>query len=143
MSGGATAPAPIFLGVAAALLFVGLGFKVSSAPFQIWAPDVYQGAPSPVTAFLSTGPKAAAFAIFLRIFMTALAPIGRAWEPLVWLSALASMTLGNFAALTQTNVKRMLAYSSIAHAATCWWRSPPARRRAWRRPCSISRHMRS
>jgi NADH-quinone oxidoreductase subunit N len=116
ISGARTAPEPVFLGVAAALLFVGLGFKVSSAPFQVWAPDVYQGAPSPVTAFLSTGPKAAAFAIFLRIFMTALAPIGRAWEPLVWLSALGSMTIGNFAALTQTNVKRMLAYSSIAHA---------------------------
>jgi NADH-quinone oxidoreductase subunit N len=116
MSGSRNAPHPVFLGVAAALMFVGLGFKVSAAPFQIWAPDVYQGAPTPVTAFLSTGPKAAAFAIFLRIFMTALAPIGRGWEPLVWISALLSMTIGNFAALTQTNVKRMLAYSSIAHA---------------------------
>jgi NADH-quinone oxidoreductase subunit N len=109
-------PSPVFLGVAAALMFVGLGFKVSAAPFQIWAPDVYQGAPSPVTAFLSTGPKAAAFAIFLRIFMTAFEPGGGGWEPLVWASALASMTIGNFAALTQTNVKRMLGYSSIAHA---------------------------
>lgn len=109
-------PDPMFLSMAAALLFVGLGFKVSSAPFQAWAPDVYQGAPSPVTAFLSTGAKAAAFAIFLRIFMTAFAPIGGRWEPLVWMSALLSMTLGNFAALSQTNVKRMLAYSSIAHA---------------------------
>jgi NADH-quinone oxidoreductase subunit N len=113
---GPNAPSPIFIGLAAALMFVGLGFKVSSAPFQIWAPDVYQGAPTPVTAFLSAGPKAAAFAIFLRIFMTALEPIGRSWEPLVWISALASMTIGNFAALTQSNVKRMLAYSSIAHA---------------------------
>ena len=112
--GGAASPA--FLAVAAALMFVGLGFKVSSAPFQVWAPDVYQGAPSPVTAFLSTGPKAAAFAIFLRIFMTPFQPIGRGWEPLVWMTALASMTIGNFAALTQTNVKRMLGYSSIAHA---------------------------
>jgi len=110
------APLPIFLGVAAALMFVGLGFKVSAAPFQIWAPDVYQGAPSPVTAFLSTGPKAAAFAIFLRIFMTAFEPGGAGWEPLVWFSALASMTIGNFAALTQSNVKRMLGYSSIANA---------------------------
>jgi NADH-quinone oxidoreductase subunit N len=113
---GQNAPSPAFIGLAAALMFVGLGFKVSSAPFQIWAPDVYQGAPTPVTAFLSTGPKAAAFAIFLRIFMTALEPIGGSWEPLVWISALASMTIGNFAALTQSNVKRMLAYSSIAHA---------------------------
>jgi NADH-quinone oxidoreductase subunit N len=106
----------VFLGLAAALMFVGLGFKVSAAPFQIWAPDVYQGAPSPVSAFLSTGPKAAAFAVFLRIFLTAFGSIASGWEPLVWLAALASMTVGNFAALLQTNVKRMLAYSSIAHA---------------------------
>src|SRR5690348_1772971 len=109
-------PSPVLVGFSAALMFVGLGFKVSAAPFQIWAPDVYQGAPTPVTAFLSAGPKAAAFAIFLRIFMTAFEPIGAGWEPLVWMSALLSMTIGNFAALLQTNVKRMLAYSSIAHA---------------------------
>ncbi|MGA2724396.1 MAG: NADH-quinone oxidoreductase subunit N [Bryobacteraceae bacterium] len=113
---GGAAPAPVFIGVAAALMFVGLGFKVSAAPFQMWAPDVYQGAPTPVTAFLSAGPKAAAFAVFLRIFMTAFEPIGSGWEPLVWCSALASMIIGNFAALLQTNIKRMLAYSSIAHA---------------------------
>jgi NADH-quinone oxidoreductase subunit N len=107
---------PAFVGVAAALMFVGLGFKVSAAPFQIWAPDVYQGAPTPISAFLSAGPKAAAFAIFLRIFMTAFEPIGNKWEPLVWTAALASMCIGNFAALLQTNIKRMLAYSSIAHA---------------------------
>jgi NADH-quinone oxidoreductase subunit N len=109
-------PLVIFLGLAAALMFVGLGFKVSAAPFQIWAPDVYQGAPTPVSAFLSAGPKAAAFAVFLRIFLTAFGPIGAAWEPLVWLAALLSMTVGNFAALLQTNVKRLLGYSSIAHA---------------------------
>ena len=113
---GQDAPAPAFIGVAAALMFVGLGFKVSAAPFQIWAPDVYQGAPVPVAAFLSAGPKAAAFAVFLRIFMTALEPVGSGWEPLVWGAALLSMTVGNFAALLQTNIKRMLAYSSIAHA---------------------------
>lgn len=107
---------PILVAVSAALMLVGLGFKVSGAPFQIWAPDVYQGAPAPVSAFMSTGPKAAAFAVFLRVFMTAFAPIGPGWEPLVWLSALLSMTIGNFAALTQSNVKRLLAYSSIAHA---------------------------
>jgi NADH-quinone oxidoreductase subunit N len=116
LSGGPAAPGPVFIGVAVALMFVGLGFKVSGAPFQIWAPDVYQGAPSPISAFLSTGPKAAAFAIFLRIFMTAFAPISREWYPLVWGSALLSMTIGNFAALTQSNVKRLLGYSSIAHA---------------------------
>ncbi|MBV9503772.1 MAG: NADH-quinone oxidoreductase subunit N [Acidobacteriia bacterium] len=113
---GPNAPSPVFVGVAAALMFVGLGFKVSASPFQMWAPDVYQGAPTPVTAFLSAGPKAAAFAIFLRIFMTALEPLGVGWQPLVWISALASMTIGNFAALLQSNVKRLLAYSSVAHA---------------------------
>jgi NADH-quinone oxidoreductase subunit N len=113
---GATAPSPVFVGIAAALMFVGLGFKVSASPFQMWAPDVYQGAPTPVTAFLSAGPKAAAFAVFLRIFMTAFEPISNGWEPLVWICALLSMTIGNFAALLQSNVKRLLAYSSIAHA---------------------------
>ena len=113
---GANAPSPVFVGVAAALIFVGLAFKVSAAPFQIWAPDVYQGAPTPVAAFLSAGPKAAAFAVFLRIFMTAFEPIGGGWEPLVWMCALLSMTIGNFAALLQSNIKRLLAYSSIAHA---------------------------
>jgi NADH-quinone oxidoreductase subunit N len=113
---GADAPDPLFVSLAAALIFVGLAFKVSASPFQIWAPDVYQGAPTPVTAFLSAGPKAAAFAVFLRIFMTSFEPIGRSWEPLVWISALLSMTIGNFAALRQSNIKRMLAYSSIAHA---------------------------
>jgi len=116
LSGGPSAPAPVFIGVAMALMFVGLGFKVSGAPFQIWAPDVYQGAPTPVTAFLSTGAKAAAFAIFLRIFMTAFQPLLQEWYPLVWGSALLSMTIGNFAALTQSNIKRLLAYSSVANA---------------------------
>ena len=113
---GPNAPSPVIVGVAAALMFVGLAFKVSASPFQVWAPDVYQGAPTPVTAFLSAGPKAAAFAIFFRIFMTAFQPIANGWEPLVWISALLSMTIGNFAALMQPNVKRLLAYSSIAHA---------------------------
>ena len=110
------APSPVLVGFSAAMIFVGIGFKVSAAPFQIWAPDVYQGAPAPISAFLSAGPKAAAFAVFLRIFMTAFASIGSGWEPLVWLSALLSMTIGNFGALTQSNIKRLLAYSSIAHA---------------------------
>lgn len=111
-----SAAAPLLLGLSAALIFVGLGFKVSAAPFQIWAPDVYQGAPSPVAAFLSTGPKAAAFAVLLRIFLTAFETGGENWMPLIWCSALASMVIGNFAALRQTNIKRLLAYSSIAHA---------------------------
>ena len=107
---------PTLVGIAAGLMLVGFAFKVSAAPFQAWAPDVYQGAPAPVSAFLSAGPKAAAFAMFLRVFLTAFGPIAERWEPLVWGSALLTMIIGNFAALRQTNVKRMLAYSSIAHA---------------------------
>jgi NADH-quinone oxidoreductase subunit N len=103
-------------GVAAALIFVGLGFKVSAAPFHVWAPDVYQGAPAPVSAFLSVGPKAAAFAILLRTYLTAFAPISERWVPVVWVCALATMIVGNFAAIQQSNIKRLLAYSSIAHA---------------------------
>jgi NADH-quinone oxidoreductase subunit N len=102
--------------VAAALMFVGFAFKISAVPFQSWAPDVYQGAPAPVSAFLSVGPKAAAFAVLLRVFLTAFGPIASAWVPLVWGVALATMTVGNFAAILQSNVKRLLAYSSIAHA---------------------------
>lgn len=101
--------------VAAALMFVGFGFKVASAPFHIWTPDVYEGSPTPVTAFMSAGPKAAAFAVFLRVFLTALEP-AEGWFWMLWLSAALSMFLGNLAALVQTNIKRMLAYSSIAHA---------------------------
>ena len=104
---------PLLAYVAMALMFVGLGFKVAAAPFHIWTPDVYEGAPAPVVGFMSTAPKAAAFAVLLRIIFEANAP-GRFW--LIWLSAVLSMTLGNVAALVQDNVKRLLAYSSIAHA---------------------------
>jgi NADH-quinone oxidoreductase subunit N len=107
--------APALVGVATALMFVGLAFKISSAPFQIWAPDVYQGAPAPVTALLSAGPKAAAFAVFLRVFITGLSPDG-GYFWLLWFSAALSMFVGNLAALVQGNIKRMLAYSSVAHA---------------------------
>ncbi len=106
----------VVISAATALMFVGFAFKVSAAPFQMWAPDVYQGAPAPVTAFMSVGPKAAAFAMFLRVLMTAFEPVKDRWEPLLWTSALATMVIGNFAALRQTNIKRLLAYSSIAHA---------------------------
>jgi len=106
----------LVIGAATALMFVGFAFKVSAAPFQMWAPDVYQGAPAPVTAFMSVGPKAAAFAMFLRVLMTAFEPVKDRWEPLLWMSALATMVIGNFAALRQSNIKRLLAYSSIAHA---------------------------
>jgi NADH-quinone oxidoreductase subunit N len=104
---------PILAYLGIALMFVGLGFKVAAAPFHIWTPDVYEGAPSPVVGFMSTAPKAAAFAVLMRIFFEAHAP-GRIW--LIWVAAALSMTIGNIAALVQDNVKRLLAYSSIAHA---------------------------
>ncbi len=110
------APGMVVVGTGAALMFVGFAFKVSAAPFHIWAPDVYQGAPAPVASFMSVGPKAAAFAVFMRVYITAFGPIANRWEPFVWGSAIATMVVGNFAALTQTNIKRLLAYSSIAHA---------------------------
>jgi NADH-quinone oxidoreductase subunit N len=99
--------------MATALMIVGLGFKVASAPFHVWTPDVYEGAPAPIVALMSTGPKAAAFAVLLRVLF---ATTSTEWFWLIWISAALSMTLGNFGALIQNNVKRMLAYSSIAHA---------------------------
>ncbi len=104
---------PVLAYTAFALMFVGLGFKVAAAPFHVWTPDVYEGAPSPVVGFMSTAPKAAVFAVLLRIVFEAHAP-GALW--LIWVSAALSMTIGNLAALVQTNIKRLLAYSSIAHA---------------------------
>jgi NADH-quinone oxidoreductase subunit N len=106
-------PVEVLVYVATALMFVGLGFKVAAAPFHIWTPDVYEGAPAPVVGFMSTAPKAAAFAVLLRVVFAINAP-GRFW--LIWIAAALSMTLGNLGALVQTNVKRLLAYSSIAHA---------------------------
>jgi NADH-quinone oxidoreductase subunit N len=106
-------PVPLLVYVAMALMFVGLGFKVAAAPFHVWTPDVYEGAPAPIVGFMSTAPKAAAFAVLLRVVFTINAP-GR--FGLLWVAAALSMTLGNVGALVQTNVKRLLAYSSIAHA---------------------------
>jgi NADH-quinone oxidoreductase subunit N len=106
-------PTPLLAYVGIALMFVGLAFKVAAAPFHVWTPDVYEGAPSPVVGFMSTAPKAAVFAVLLRILFEAHAP-GRIW--LIWVVAALSMTIGNIAALVQDNVKRLLAYSSIAHA---------------------------
>jgi NADH-quinone oxidoreductase subunit N len=106
-------PVQLLVYVAMALMFVGLGFKVAAAPFHIWTPDVYEGAPAPIVGFMSTAPKAAAFAVLLRVVFTINAP-GRFW--LIWMAAALSMTLGNVGALVQTNIKRLLAYSSIAHA---------------------------
>lgn len=102
--------------VALVLMFIGVAFKVSAVPFHVWTPDVYQGAPAPVTAFLSTGPKAAAFAILLRLFLGAFASAGSVGFWLIWVSAVLTVCVGNLAALRQTNVKRLLAYSAIAHA---------------------------
>jgi NADH-quinone oxidoreductase subunit N len=101
---------------ALALMLVGILFKVSAAPFHIWTPDVYEGAPSPVVALLSTAPKAAAFALLLRVVYEIFPTLHSLWAPLLWIVAVLSMTVGNLAALRQQNVKRMLAYSSIAHA---------------------------
>ena len=97
-------------------MLVGILFKVSAAPFHIWTPDVYEGAPSPVVALLSTAPKAAAFALLLRVVYEMFPSLHDLWAPLLWIVAVLSMTVGNLAALRQQNVKRMLAYSSIAHA---------------------------
>ena len=98
------------------LIFVGLGFKVVAAPFQIYTPDVYEGAPTPVTAVLACGPKAAAFAVMVRIFYSAFGNANHIWFWAIWVSAVLTMCIGNFAAIVQSNVKRLLAYSSIAHA---------------------------
>jgi len=97
-------------------LVVGFGFKVAVVPFHMWTPDVYEGAPTPVTAFLSVGSKAASFAVFLRVFIEALGGIQPDWRSLLILLAVVTIVLGNVVALVQTNIKRMLAYSSIAHA---------------------------
>jgi NADH-quinone oxidoreductase subunit N len=98
------------------LIFVGLGFKVVAAPFQAYGPDVYEGAPTPVTALLASAPKAATFALMLRIFYVSFGAAGDIWFWAIWISAVLTMFIGNLAALVQNNVKRMLAYSSIAHA---------------------------
>jgi NADH-quinone oxidoreductase subunit N len=109
-------PVPSFAILAIAMILIGIGFKVSAAPFQVWTPDVYEGAPSPVVALMSTAPKVAAFAVLLRITYGAYPALHAHWQLLLWIMAALSMTVGNLGALRQQNVKRMLAYSSIAHA---------------------------
>src|SRR5262249_1410153 len=98
------------------MLLVGFGFKVASVPFHMWAPDVYEGAPTTVTALMAAGVKAAAFGALLRVFLSALGTVAHDWQHAVAALAVATMIVGNFAALAQTNLKRMLAYSSVAHA---------------------------
>lgn len=102
--------------LAVVLVVAGVGFKIAAVPFHMWAPDVYEGAPTPITAFLSAGSKAASFAMLLRIFIEGLPSMSADWRLLFEVLAIVTMTVGNVAAVTQTNIKRMLAYSSIAHA---------------------------
>jgi NADH-quinone oxidoreductase subunit N len=116
LTGDATSKVVLMVGVS--LLLVGLFFKVAAVPFHMWTPDVYEGAPTPITAFMATGVKAAAFAALVRIFITAFAPV---WSQetlltVLFILAVLTMTLGNVTAIAQRDVKRMLAYSSIAHA---------------------------
>jgi NADH-quinone oxidoreductase subunit N len=113
LSPGAAVPLAV---LGTALVLVGFGFKVASVPFHMWAPDVYEGAPTTVTAFMSAGVKAAAFGALLRVLHSALPALASQWQPLVAVLAIATMIVGNLAALAQPNLKRMLAYSSIAHA---------------------------
>jgi NADH-quinone oxidoreductase subunit N len=110
------APNTILLFAGVGLLLVGLGFKVAAVPFHMWTPDVYEGAPTTVTAFMATATKAAGFAAILRIFLFGLAPMLATWQPAIAILAALTMIVGNITALSQTNLKRMLAYSSIAHA---------------------------
>ena len=98
------------------LLLVGLAFKVSAAPFQFWSPDVYQGAPTPVTAFMASAAKAAAFIALIRVLLVALPSRADDWRPAIWALAVLSLVVGSVAATVQTDVKRMLAYSSVNHA---------------------------
>jgi len=102
--------------LAVILVVAGVGFKIAAVPFHMWAPDVYEGAPTPITAFLSVGSSAASFAMLLRIFREGLPAMSADWQLLFETLSIVTMTVGNVAAVTQTNIKRMLAYSSIAHA---------------------------
>jgi NADH-quinone oxidoreductase subunit N len=112
VSGDALAPG-LIMGLA--LLTTGAAFKIAAVPFHYWTPDAYQGSPTPVTGYLSVGPKIAAFALILRLFVDALAPLRLDWTPVVVVLSVLTMSLGNLVALSQDNIKRMLAYSSIAH----------------------------
>jgi NADH-quinone oxidoreductase subunit N len=111
---GAVVPLMALLGVA--FLIVGVGFKVASVPFHMWTPDAYEGAPTTVTALMAAGVKTAAFGAFLRVFLQALPSLAERWHPAIAVLAVLTMIVGNLGALAQTNLKRMLAYSSIAHA---------------------------
>lgn len=109
-------PIPLMAALGLGLLLIGLGFKISAVPFHMWAPDVYDGSPTPITGFMAMGVKAAAFAALVRVLMEAFASAIDLWQPVVAALAIASMVVGNLVALAQRSLKRMLAYSSIAHA---------------------------
>jgi NADH-quinone oxidoreductase subunit N len=109
-------PVPLMAALGLGLLLIGLGFKIAAVPFHMWAPDVYDGAPTPVTAFMATGVKVAAFAALVRVLLEAFSNAAGLWQPVVAGIAIASMVLGNLVALSQRSLKRMLAYSSIGHA---------------------------
>jgi NADH-quinone oxidoreductase subunit N len=115
MAGEALSPGPLHL-LAMGFLLVGFAFKVSAVPFHMWTPDAYEGAPTAVTAFMSTGVKAAAFAAFARVFLSAFVPLQAHWHTLAWSIAVVTMIVGTVVGVAQSSVKRMLAYSSIAHA---------------------------
>jgi NADH-quinone oxidoreductase subunit N len=110
-----TEPLSAGLAIGLAFLTTGVAFKIAAVPFHYWTPDAYQGSPTPITGYLSVGPKIGAFALIIRLFVEALGPLAEWWLPVMIVLAAATMTLGNLVALTQDNVKRMLAYSSIAH----------------------------
>jgi len=125
-----SADIPLLL-VGAGLILIGLGFKVALVPFHMWTPDVYQGAPTPLTAFMAVGAKAAGFAALLRIFLAALPVLADYFVPVFWILSALTMFAGNLIAIVQENIKRMLAYSSIAHAGYIMW--------IWTRTCQQGR----
>jgi NADH-quinone oxidoreductase subunit N len=115
LASGALSSNPLLL-LGIGLMVIGFGFKVAAVPFHMWTPDVYEGAPTPVTAFMAVGVKLAAFAAFVRVFLVDFSNVGAHWQTVLWVVAALTMTVGNVVAAVQTNIKRMLAYSAIAHA---------------------------
>jgi NADH-quinone oxidoreductase subunit N len=113
---GGQAGAPAMALGAAGLLAVGFGFKIAAVPFHMWTPDAYQGAPTCVTAFMSAGTKVAAFGAFFRVFEVGLSPLVWDWKPFIWVLAAVTMVVGSVLAIAQSDIKRLLAYSSVAHA---------------------------